>query len=378
MSRQNKNGKAQRIVIKIGTSTLTDNQGRVDAAYIEDLARQVAMLRAQGKDVVIVTSGAIIAGLEALNLPPRRPDDIPTLQAAAAIGQVELTRHYAREFEAHGLCVAQILLTRNDIDRREAYLHARDTLHRLMELGAVAVINENDTVAVDEIRFGDNDTLAAQVAILIVADLVILLSDIEGLYTADPRVDEDARLIEHIAGLTEELVAGAGAAGSGKGSGGMVTKLEAARQLMAAGIPMVICEGHRENVILDVVSGLAVGTLFESEHNSQTHARKLWKALSGTVKGAVVIDDGAIFALRERGGSLLPVGVTAVSGSFMRGNIIDIRSASGFLIGRGISQHDASVVELIMGHSSDELPSLVSLEEPMKDEVVHRDEMVVF
>jgi len=370
--------KAQRIVIKIGTSTLTTEQGGVDAAYIADLARQVASLRLEGKEIVIVTSGAIIAGLEALAMPPQRPDDIPTLQAAAAIGQVELIKHYARAFEVFDLCIAQVLLTRNDIIHREAYLHARDTLQRLMELGVIAVINENDTVAVEEIRFGDNDTLAAQVAILIGADLVILISDIDGLYTADPRVDEDARLIEHIAGFTEEIVSAAGCAGSSKGSGGMLTKLEAARQLMAAGIPMVICEGQRPDVIIEVVSGGLIGTRFASEHPAHTKARKLWNALSGNVKGSVVIDDGAVTALRERGSSLLSVGVTGLAGTFAKGNIIDIRSSSGFLIGRGISQHDAAQVTRMIGHSREELISLALIDEPARYEVIHRDEMVIF
>ncbi|MDR2715099.1 MAG: glutamate 5-kinase [Coriobacteriales bacterium] len=369
---------AQRIVVKIGTSTLTDEAGRVNAAYIESLASQVAQLCKQGTEVAIVSSGAITAGLEALNLPPARPDDIPTLQAAAAVGQVELAKHYAHAFEAQKLKTAQVLLTRNDIANREAYLHARDTLSRLLELGVVAIINENDTVAVEEIRFGDNDTLAAQVAILIGADLVILLSDIDGLYTADPRTEKDAELIEHIASFTEEIVAAAGSAGSHKGSGGMVTKLEAARQLMAAGIPMVICEGRLEGVVAEVASGALVGTRFASEQPAQAKARKLWNALSGSVKGSVIVDEGATCALREQGSSLLPVGVTKVDGSFAQGDVLDIRSASGFLIGRGISQHDAATLEQMAGHTSEELSNLALIGDAERCEVIHRDEMVIF
>ena len=369
---------SRRVVIKIGTSTLTDEQGHIDSAYIDDLARQVSVLRSMDCEVMVVSSGAIIAGLEALNMPPNRPDDIPTLQAAAAIGQVELSKQYSQAFAPFGLRVAQVLLTRNDTSNREAYLHARDTLQRLLELGIIAVINENDTVAVDEIRFGDNDTLAAQVAILTAADLVILLSDIEGLYSTDPRVDEDAELIRHIAGFTEEIVAAAGCEGSSKGSGGMVTKLEAARQLMAAGIPMVICEGHYKDVVIEVVSGTPLGTRFTSEHGAQVKARKLWNALSGNVKGSVHVDDGAVKALRERGGSLLSVGIIKVEGDFLKGNIIDIRSMNGFLIGRGISHHDAEIVVRMMGRSSEELINSGLLDEQARCEVVHRDEMVIF
>ena len=378
MSVDAKNEQAHRIVIKIGTSTLTDEKGRVSAAYISDLTRQVASLYEAGSEVIIVSSGAIIAGIEALDMPPQRPDDIPTLQAAAAIGQVELAKHYAQAFGASGLRVAQVLLTRNNIENREAYLHARDTLLRLLELGVVPIINENDTVAVDEIRFGDNDTLAAQVAILIKADLVILLSDIDGLYTADPRVDEDARLIRHIAGFTEEILAGAGHEGSSKGSGGMITKLEAARQLMAAGIPMVICEGRQKDVVIEVASGNRIGTRFASEQPNHLKARKLWSALSGSVKGAVVVDDGAVKALRERGGSLLPVGITQADGDFAKGNCIDIRTASGFLIGRGITQYAATDVERMVGLSSEKLADLNLLDKQGHHEIIHRDEMVIF
>jgi len=255
-----RNGR-QRIVIKIGSSTLTCESGSVDSAYIATVAAQIAQLHGQGDELMIVSSGAIVAGLEALGV-SEKPKDIPTLQAAAAIGQVELAKHYNAALSAHGLRMAQVLLTRFEIDNRTAYLHARDTLQRLLELGVVPLINENDTVAVDEIRFGDNDTLAAQVAILVKADLVVLLSDIDGLYTADPRTTEDAELLQHIAALTEELVAAAGAAGSTKGSGGMVTKLEAAKTARRFGIDMVLMHGAEPERVYDMLDGAEVGTLF--------------------------------------------------------------------------------------------------------------------
>ncbi|MDR3052741.1 MAG: glutamate 5-kinase [Coriobacteriales bacterium] len=379
MSDHKRSDLAHRIVIKIGSSTLTNEDGTIAKSYIADLAAQVRELHAMGSEVLIVTSAAITAGLQALGLPPQRPDRIPTLQAAAAVGQIELARAYARSFEAQGLIVGQILLTRFDTVNRESYLHARDTVERLLELGVVPLINENDTVAVDEIRFGDNDTLAAQVAILVKAELVVLLSDIEGLYTADPRLDEDAQLLESIAGFTEELVNAAGDAGTARGSGGMVTKLEAARMLMAAGIPMVICEGHRPHAVLDAACGKQVGTRFSSEkHSKQAGAKKLWIALSGTVKGSVFIDEGAVLALRERGSSLLPVGVVRVEGDFAAGQAVDIRTTSGFLVGRGLSNYSRDELALAVGHTSEQLAGNKLLIHLANKEVIHRDRLVVF
>ncbi|GHT79639.1 glutamate 5-kinase [Actinomycetota bacterium] len=257
-----------RLVIKIGSSTLTDATGLLDVYYLQTLAYQVANLHKRGIEVVIVTSAAIVAGLEALDMPTTRPDDIPTLQAVAAVGQLKLVEQYSNAFNKHNIKLAQVLLTRNDTDNQESYLHIRDTLQRLLELGIVPLINENDTVAIDEIRFGDNDTLAARVAILIDADLVILLSDIDGLYTADPHLDQDAKLLEHIEEFTPEIINAAGDAGSKKGSGGMITKLEAAKMLMENNIPMVICEGHTANAIIKAANGDNIGSRFFAEERA--------------------------------------------------------------------------------------------------------------
>jgi len=369
----------KRLVVKIGSSTLTADDGRLDALYLQEMARQVAHLREQGTEVLIVSSAAIVAGLQRLNMPPERPGDIPTLQAAAAVGQIELAQSYARAFAVRGLTLGQILITRNDTTNREAYLHARDTLDRLLELGVIPLVNENDTIAIDEIRFGDNDTLAAQVAILVKADLVVLLSDIDGLYTADPRLSEDAELLEIVEEFTREIVEAAGSAGSEKGSGGMFTKLEAARMLMAASIPMVICEGHSEDAILNAARGTLVGTRFERETPGQhAKARRLWLALSGTVCGTVTVDAGAVKALRERGGSLLPVGVVAMEGSFEKGSIVDIRDEEGLLIGRGISNYSTDALEAAAGQRSESLIESAVVSDNAKTEVVHRDEMVIF
>jgi glutamate 5-kinase len=370
---------AKRIVIKLGTSTLTNEDGTLDTSYIKGLAAQVRCLREQGCETIIVSSAAIAAGLEALALPTKRPSSIPLLQAAAAVGQLELAKAYAQAFEGQGIRVGQILLTRFEIANRSTYLHARDTIEKLLELGVVPLINENDTVAVDEIRFGDNDTLAAQVAILAKADLAILLSDIEGLYTADPRIDEDAELLENIGSFTEEIVNAAGEAGSARGSGGMVTKLEAARMLMAAAIPLVICEGHVPNVVVDAACGKRVGTRFTQEDGRrQAGARKLWLALSGSVRGTVFVDEGAQRALREQGSSLLSVGVRRVEGSFAAGKAIDIRTLSGFLIGRGITNYSSDELTAAAGQKSSELATDDSLHHLANTEVIHRDQLVVF
>jgi len=369
----------KRLVVKIGSSTLTDDSGRLDASYLRDMARQIAQLKALGSEVLIVSSAAIVAGLQSLNMPPERPNDIPTLQAAAAVGQIVLTQSYTKAFAEHGLKLGQVLLTRNDTKNREAYLHARDTLERLLELGIIPLVNENDTVAIDEIRFGDNDTLAAQVAILVKANLVVLLSDIDGLYTADPRLSEDAELLESVEEFTREIVEAAGSAGSERGSGGMFTKLEAARMLMAAHIPMIICEGHSKDAILNAAQGTLKGTHFKREAPGQhANARRLWLALSGTVCGTVTVDAGAVSALRERGSSLLPVGVIAQSGAFEKGSIGDIRDEEGLLVGRGISNYSSEALEEAAGQRSYELIESAALGLNDKPEVVHRDAMVIF
>ncbi len=282
---------SRRIVIKVGSSTLTRPGGGVDRDFVGDFVGQVSTLIEGGSQVVIVSSGAIAAGIERLGL-KTRPADMPGLQAAASVGQVALIEVYAELLAARGHVAGQVLLTRHDTGHRESFLHARDTFERLLSLGAVPIVNENDTVAVDEIRFGDNDTLAALVATMVNADLVVLLSDIEGLYDSDPRLSDEAILLAQVDELTADLVAAAGGTGSVVGSGGMATKIEAANMLMKAGIPMVICDGRREHVVVDAANGDAVGTVFDGGEGS-IGARKLWIALGSRPAGAVIIDDGA-------------------------------------------------------------------------------------
>lgn len=355
----------KRVVIKIGSSTLVEN-GKIDATFVGHLASECAtLMHDEEVQPVIVTSGSIALGLEVLGIKGERPSDMPTLQAAASIGQVGLIRQYADTFACFGVTVGQILMTRATTGQRESYLHARDTIERLLELGVVPIINENDTVAVDEIRFGDNDTLAAMVATTVNADLVVLLSDIDGLYTADPRVDEDAELLDSVSKMSEEIERGAGGVGSRSGSGGMITKIAAARVLMKAGIPMVICEGHRRNAVTDAVHGQQVGTTFFDETSHGMAAKKSWIALGGKTKGKVACDDGACDALLNKGSSLLPVGISFVDGEFEAGDPVDIVDLEGRIIGRGLAGCAASELKGMLGkHGSAEF--------------INRDELVIF
>jgi glutamate 5-kinase len=362
------------VVIKVGSSTVTDTDGRIDHDYLADFADQVARVREAGDRVVVVTSGAIAAGREALGM-ATRPSDMPTLQATAAVGQVRLVDAYRQLFNARGLMVGQVLVTRHDVAHRQQYLNACHTLERLLELGIVPIVNENDTTAVEEIRFGDNDHLAALVGMMVHADLVVLLTDIDGLYSADPRSDAEARLLEVVEEVTDEHLASAGGPGSLVGSGGMATKLEAARALMKAGIPMVVTDGRRADVIVDAAAGRPVGTLFAGGA-AAVKGRKLWLAYAGHPRGSVTIDDGAKSALCLRGGSLLPAGVIDVTGSFVVGEPIALVDAEGTEVGRGLADMSAEDLKRVRGMRSADIPGVL----PGWDgsEVVHRDHLVIF
>jgi glutamate 5-kinase len=363
----------KRIVVKVGTSTLTGADGRVDRAWIADLARQVSSLRSEGASVIVVSSGAIACGMEAMGM-TARPDELTGLQATAAIGQVRLIGTYAEIFAERDVPIAQVLLTRHDTGHRQAYVYACRTLERLLEMAVVPVVNENDTTAVEEIRFGDNDTLAALVGVMAHADLAVLMTDIEGLYDADPRSSDDAALLGHVAEITDEVIAAAGGAGSAGGTGGMATKLEAARILMKAGIPMVVCDGRRPDVLLDAFHGEPVGTYFAGGVGD-VEARKLWIAFAQHPKGSVVVDAGARDALCLRGKSLLPAGVVRVKGSFSAGDPVAIVDESGAQVARGLVDMSAADLDRLKGLKSSEIesvaPGLVGRE------VVHRDRLVI-
>lgn len=363
----------KRVVIKVGTSTLAPGGGAIDLDWVRGFVSQVAAARDGGTEVIVVSSGAIAAGVERLGL-PERPADMPSLQAAAAVGQVALVECYAALFAECDVAVGQMLLTRHDTGHREAFLHARDTLDRLLSMGAVPIINENDTVAVDEIRFSDNDTLAALVAVMAGADLVVLLSDIDGLYDADPRSDDEARLLEEVEELTDDVIAAAGGAGTPFGSGGMATKVEAGRVLMKAGIPLVICDGRRPGVIGDAIAGRACGTTFSAGEGTMG-ARKLWIALGRKPAGEIVVDDGAKHAVLECEASLLPAGVVSVAGAFREGDAVVLKGIHGEVIGRGLTAFGAEDLERVKGMKTSriaqEFPHLAGRE------VVHRDSLAV-
>jgi glutamate 5-kinase len=360
------------VVVKVGTSTLTGADGRIDRGWIVDLARQTAALRDSGAHVVIVSSGAIAAGLETLGA-SERPTEITGLQATAAIGQVRLIGTYAEILGERDIRVAQVLLTRHDTGHRQAYVYACRTLERLLEMNVVPVVNENDTTAVEEIRFGDNDTLAALVGVMAHADLVVLLTDIEGLYDAHPDT-EGAALLERVEKLTDEVLAAASGTGSLVGTGGMATKLEAARILMKAGIPMVVCDGHRPDVLIDAFAGRPVGTYFAGGEG-EVEARKLWIAFARHPKGSVFVDAGARDALCLRGKSLLPAGVVRVEGTFRAGDPIAIVDESGRQVARGLSEVSASDLERMKGLKSSEIAEAVPA--LAGKEVVHRDRLVI-
>lgn len=367
-----------KVVVKIGSSTLTTSESSIDYGFLESLAAQVAQLRQQGWQPIIVTSAAIASGLEKLGM-AERPSDMPSLQAAASVGQSALSAAYAQAFEAYGIVTSLVLLTRRDTADRQAYLHARDTLGRLLELGVVPVVNENDTVSVEQIRFGDNDTLAALVACLVEADLVVILSDVEGLYDANPQSDPEARLIPEVQAIDASILAVAGSAGSSVGSGGMATKIQAARVLMAAGIPLVVCAGREPGVVQAAVAGEPVGTRFMAKGAAhEITPRKLWIALGDAAHGAVVVDAGARRALVEGGSSLLCVGIIEVRGPFGSGDMVDVLDANGMVVGRGRVQASSDELELACAVGREAIARNRILSGLVEGPVIHRDELMVF
>ena len=363
---------AKRIVIKIGSVLLVDQEtGRLHRRWLEGLATDVERCRARGQEIIIVSSGAIALGRRYLSL---KSGDLhlEEKQAAAAVGMVRLTHAYQECFETHNLSVAQILLTRDDSENRRRYLNARSTLMTLLDVGAVPLINENDSVATEEIRFGDNDRLAARVAAMVSADVLVLLSDIDGLYDADPAANTKAKLIPEISEITPDIEKMAGAAASGDSSGGMVTKLAAAKQCLGAGCRMVITEGKQINPLQALESG-ANCSWFLPRGTPQT-ARKQW--IAGTLQpmGTITIDNGAVEALKD-GRSLLPAGVANISGEFQRGDAVAIETSDGHEIGRGLSAYSSAEAKLIMGHKTDDILELLGYRG--RDEMVHRDDLVM-
>jgi glutamate 5-kinase len=357
------------VVVKVGTSSITSDRGEIDDASLLKLCREIAAARAGGHEVVLVSSGAIATGLPALGM-TTRPTDVGTLQAVAAVGQPRLMERFAAILGQHGLLAGQVLLTPHDFGVRSQYLHARETLRRLLDLGVVPVVNENDTVADDEIRYGDNDRLAALVSHLVAADLLLLLTDTAGVFTADPRVDADASLIEEIAEVDAALEALAGGRGTERGSGGMATKLAAAKIAAWSGVRVVIAAADAPDVVTEAVAGHAVGTAFPARAG-RLSSRKLWIAFARNPAGRVVVDDGARRALCDQHRSLLPAGVRSVEGAFEADDAVEIVDAAGVPFAKGLVRYRATALRRVAGRRTSDL------EEGMPHEVVHRDDLVV-
>jgi len=364
---------ARRIVVKLGTSTVAKETGGIDHVQLKSIVEQVAQLKKDGYDVVIVSSGAIAAGVEGLGL-KARPSTIPELQAAASVGQGLLLHEYASLFSKHGIKVGQVLLTQYDVIHRQQYLNSRNALKTLLALGVVPIVNENDATAVDEIRFGDNDTLAALVSNLIRADLLILLSDIEGLYTGDPRDGGDAKLIEMVEDITTEIESLAGGGGSSFSSGGMVTKIQAARIAIFAQVGMVIAHGRRANVLIDIMNDERVGTFF-APRKKRLSAMKLWIAFGKSPRGSVVVDDGAANALISAGKSLLPAGVVGCEGRFQAGDAITVKDLQGNVFAKGLTNFSSSEVDEIKGLKSSQV--LEKFSDSASEEIIHRNCLVI-
>ena len=364
---------AHRVVVKIGSSLLTRNGAGLDRESIGEWVRQIADLKNKGREVVLVSSGAIAEGMQRLGW-KKRPHALHDLQAAAAVGQMGLVQVYESCFREHGLETAQILLTHEDMAHRTRYLNARSTLRTLLRLHVVPVINENDTVVTDEIRFGDNDTLAALVTNLIEADCLVILTDQAGLYSADPRRDSNAYLISQARAGDPLLETMAGGAGSHIGSGGMLTKVLAAKRAARSGAHTVIVSGREPDVLLRFAAGQSLGTELRAETMLLT-ARKQWLADQLQVRGSLSLDAGAAKALRTGGKSLLAIGVRAVAGSFDRGEAVTCLDAEGREIARGLANYNAEETRKILGKASSEIEAILGyVDEP---ELIHRDNLVL-
>ena len=365
--------RSRRIVVKVGSSLVT-NEGRgVDADAVGHWCRQMAALAGQGRELVMVSSGAIAEGMKRLGWNVR-PKEVHELQAAAAVGQMGLAQIYESKLREHGMGSAQVLLTHADLADRERYLNARSTLLTLLTHRVIPVINENDTVVNDEIKFGDNDTLGALVANLVDADALVILTDQRGLYSADPRKDPSARLIDEVRAGDPELERMAGGAGSSIGRGGMITKVLAAKRAASSGATTVIAYGRETDVLIRLAAGEAIGTTFIAA-TPKLAARKQWMADHLQLRGAVVVDDGAARKVRDEGKSLLPIGVAKVQGEFQRGDVIAVRTLAGIELARGLANYDSSQARLIARKPSSEFEKLIGYTgEP---EMIHRDNLVL-
>ncbi len=365
-------GRVRRLVVKVGSGLVTEPGVGASPQRIGALAREIAAVR-EGRRVVLVSSGAIATGMARLRL-PERPRSIPEKQAAAAVGQSALMERYEAAFARHGIAVGQVLLTAQDIGDRARYLNAKNTLLALLRFEVLPIVNENDTVAVEEIKVGDNDNLSALVASLIDADLLVLLTDVDGLYTDDPAVNASARRLDTVDAVTEEIAALARARADGVSVGGMATKLQAARKAAAAGVPMVIASGRAPGVLARVLAGEAEGTYFPPR-TARLAARKRWIAFAVPPQGRLAVDAGAFAALTRRGTSLLPAGVVEVEGNFTSGEVVALLGAGGREFARGVVNFDAEELRKIRGARTNEIEARLGYKS--FDEVIHRDNLVL-
>lgn len=363
----------KRIVVKLGTSVLTGGGPRLDRAGMVEVARQCARLHQEGRDVIVVTSGAIAAGREMLGHPQLAPT-VAAKQMLAAVGQSRLMRVWEGLFEIYGLVVGQVLLTRADFDDRHRFLNARDALQALLEHRIIPVVNENDAIVTAEIKVGDNDNLSAMVAVLAEADLLLMLTDLDGLYTADPRSHPEAQLIREVRSIDATLEAIAGGSVSGLGTGGMATKLQAADTARRAGVDVVIAGGRAPEVILRAAAGEDIGTRFPPL-DTPTENRKRWIFGKARPRGRLFVDEGAAVALREKGGSLLPAGITKVEGNFERGDSVLIVNAADAALARGIARYDSAEMRRIAGCQSVEIADRLGY--TAGPVAVHRNDMLL-
>ena len=362
----------RRVVVKVGSNVLTAPDG-LNIKIMRELARQIGTLMNRGLEIILVSSGAMASGVKKIGL-DRRPDELPRRQAVAAVGQAGLIMEYEKVFERHGRKVAQILLTSEDLTSRKRYLNARNTLNTLLEWKIVPIINENDTVSVEEIKLGDNDNLAAMISLLMDADLLISLSDIDGLFTKDPRTHADAQLIPVVAAITKGTEKAAGSIPGPLGTGGMLSKLAAARKVNSAGVPMVIAKGDKPGILTRLLDGEPHGTYFVPRREKLTR-RKCWIAFSLKPKGSLTVDAGAKTALTLRGKSLLASGVVAVQGEFAVGAAVEFLGPEGEPLGVGLVNYSAADIRRVMGLRSQHIRQVLG--HKSYDEVIHRDNLVI-
>lgn len=363
---------ARRVVVKLGSNVITaENSLNLDV--IESISRQISHLMDRGIEVILVSSGAMAAGLRKMGM-DCRPAEIPRRQAISAIGQCGLMNAYEKSFGEYGKKVAQILLTGEDLNNRKRYLNARNSLHTIIDWKVVPIINENDTIMVEEIKLGDNDNLAAMITLLMDADFLFILTDIDGLYDKDPRLFADAQLISKVSRFEQKIEEFASSIPGTLGTGGMLSKIQAARKVTSAGIPMIVARGNSPDVLLDLFDGKEAGTYFEPRKKKMA-SRKCWIAYTLAPKGSLVLDDGAVKAVRENGKSLLPIGIVAVNGEFEQGAAVSFKTLAGETLGVGLVNYRSSDIQLIKGLKSYQIEACLGGKH--YDEIIHRDNLVL-